>query len=164
MNGQIQPLGDDRIHRLVQLLKEAKSGDYLSVAKKLKEARWLFHEQIAEQASEPLNRHLASMPDATVENKQDLARFANTEMRELGLAIRCDRSREAATLHVDCGKNAPNGRFQTELIHGIGGRIRTRSSSTLFPIEIMAYPDRRQPLADYWAQKALKDTASRILE
>jgi hypothetical protein len=161
MTGQTKQTGEGRIRRIIQLFKEAESGDCTAVSSRLREVRELVHEQIAEQFTEPFNRHLAAMPKTTQSQKRDLVRFANAEMRALGVTAKCPKTKRFAMLHVDAGPNVPDGRFQLELIGSDSGGRKTLSSSTLFSIDLIGCPDRREPLAEYWNQRATKGGSHR---
>jgi len=150
---QAKPLTDDeRIQRIVQLFKEAKSGSYSTVASRLREVRELVHEEIAERLSKPLNEHLAQIPHATLHEKQDLARFANAEMRCLGVAIRCPKTGLPAMLHANSGHDATKGRFQFSVIDHKPHPTRTVTSQTLPMLVLMPHFTRKEPLVDYWAK------------
>jgi hypothetical protein len=141
MIGKLQKEGDERIGRIVQLFKEAESGDYSAVAKRLQEARELVHEQIAGQLEEPLNQHLARMPQDTILQKRDLAKWANGQLRSMGVCIRCPRTGKPSFLIGTSSRNAAKGRFQLCLLINPQSQ-RTYSSMELFPINLMSNADR----------------------
>lgn len=143
-----------RQERLMKLLQAGNSGGYERVAKRLWEARELFHEEIAHQMQDPMNRQLAQMPQATPEEKKSMGRWLNAELRALSLAIRCPKTGEPAIVHVDPWYES-KGRFQIELIEKQGGRrVRTVSSVSLPSLEYCPHPVRREPFAEHWGRVA----------
>lgn len=145
-----------RVLRIADLLQPADLDEFWSVTARLKELRNLVHKHIAYVLEPVLNHELSRRPHNTLTEKQDLTRWANSQMRSLGVAVQCPKTGEPAILRagVDGGEG---GRFQVELIDQSRGRSRTVSSSTLFPIQLMPHPERREPLVEYWAKQVQKN-------
>lgn len=130
-----------RQERLIQLLQAGNSGGYERVAKRLREARELLHEEIAHQIEPLFNARVASMPQETLRAKQGLARWVNAELRtSFGLALRCPRTSLPALLHADPGSNPSKGRFQIELMGEQNARKKTVSSATLPYLGLVSHP------------------------
>lgn len=142
-----------RMGRITELMTNGQDDNYASFAGRLRKARQLFHQLVAEQLAEPLNEQLRSTPHDSLEQKQQLARWTNAELRALGVAIRCPKTGEAAMLHAHSGNHPKRGRFQIGLIEVDSGRKKTVSSPELLTLELMAHPMRREPLAEYWARR-----------
>lgn len=148
-----EPKGiDAKLRRIEQLFAERKRDDYESLRARLTEARDLFHDAMAERFTEAFNAHLAAQPQATLAEKQALSRDANADLRALGLAVRCPKTGDPAMLHGDRGYRPDAGRFQLLLLHS-GGHTKTKSSTSLFQVDLMGFPNRREPLAEYWASR-----------
>lgn len=104
-------------------------------------ARELFHEELASQLEPLLNRELANRPQATLQEKQDIARFTNAELRSMGLAITCPKTIRACVMHVDKGYRSDEGRFQLELVGKNSSRKRTVNSLALPYLTLTPYPN-----------------------
>ncbi|MFO0901190.1 MAG: hypothetical protein U0836_27505 [Pirellulales bacterium] len=134
-------------------LRGTAVNDYESTMRGLRAARQLFHEFAAARLEPALNRAAAQRPQATLPDKQDLARWINGELRSLGIAVRCPRTGQPALLRGDPGHRQPAGRFQIQLISAEEARRRTSSFATLEPLQLCGNPERREPLAEYWAER-----------
>lgn len=136
-----EPKGiDEKLRRIEQLVSERQREDYESLRARLIEARDLFHDLLAERFTEPFNAHLAAQPSATLQEKQALARAANTDLRSLSLAIRCPKTAQPAILLADPGYRSSAGRFQITLIADATSRARTSSSVALPHADLMPRP------------------------
>lgn len=151
-----EPKGiDAKLRRIEQLLGERKRDDYKSLRARLTEARELFHDMLAERFTEAFNAHLAAQPQGTLQEKRSLARHANAELRNLGLAVKCPKTGEPAVFYGDPGHMPEEGRFQLGLASEEASRKRTFTSRTLFRVELMGRPVRREPLAE-WAERVAR--------
>lgn len=141
-----------RFDRIAKLLTAKNNEMFEASSKRFQEARELFHEELAEQFAGPLNEELKRMPKESCEEKQALCRWANAELRALGLAVKCPKTGEAAALHV-LPSPRENARFQFELIDHAHGRHRTITSTQLPVIALRSRPQRREPQAEYWRNR-----------
>ena len=142
-----------KLRRITELVAPRDRETYGALHKRLAEARELFHDLLAERLTEGFNAHLASLPSQTMEQKQQLTRDANADLRALGLAVKCPKTGQPAVLHADRGNHPAEGRFQVALISAESNRKRTLSSPQLFSVELMGHPTRREPLAEHWAER-----------
>lgn len=146
-----------QLKRIGDLCAERKRDDYESLHARLMEAREQFHELLAGRLAQAFNKHLASLPQDTLQEKRDLARHANADLRHLGLAVKCPKTGEPAMFYGDPGHIPDKGRFQLGLVSEEAARKRTFTSQTLFQVELMGRPVRREPLAE-WAERAARGT------
>jgi hypothetical protein len=152
MTEQWKEKGEKRILRIVQLLKEAESGDYSVVSTRLREARDLFHTQIADQLTPVLNKHCGQSPHENLRQKQDLGRWVNAELRSLGLTLRYPGTEnEPALLQADAGRHPETGQWR--LVMSMREDHPRKTSIEMPKLELMADPPRREPLAEYWAKR-----------
>ncbi|MDL1904525.1 hypothetical protein FBT69_06900 [Synechococcales cyanobacterium CNB] len=153
-----EPKGiDAKLRRIEQLFAERKRDDYESLRARLTEARELFHDALAERFAAAFNAHLAAQPHETLAEKRDLTREANADLRALGLAVRCPRTGEPAMLQTDSGYRPEAGRFQLLLLRS-GEQFKSKTSTSLFRVDLMAYPNRREGAAEYWAERARRES------
>lgn len=131
----------ERIDKIAQLLREAEAGDYASISNRLRQARHLFHEHLADLVTEPLNRHLATLPHEELIQKQEISKWVNMELRTLGIAIRCPKTGEPAFLSGTQSSDSAHGRFQIRVASDPNFK-RTCSSKDLFRLDLMSSPDR----------------------
>jgi hypothetical protein len=141
---------ESRIEKLLALWRESDSNDYATVKKQLLDLRTFVQEEIARRFGPVLNKELKRSPQQTLLEKQKTARWANSENRSMDLCIRCPKTNEPAMLFADRGRDPAQGRFQIELLSKEGGRRRTVSSSILPTLDLIAHPQRREPLAEHW--------------
>jgi hypothetical protein len=156
---KIDSSSPDTSHAAAVLTRKV-SGDYAAVAAWQKELHSAIQALLIERFEPAFNAQLASMPQATREEKKELCRWANAELRSLGLAIRCPKTGHAAILHTDLGYRPEAGCFQLELTGQEHGRRRTRTFVSLIPLELMPASPRVDPLAQYWAERALSNQGS----
>lgn len=149
MGPREQNEASERREELIAALASTHGG-YLRAAQHLRNARQLFHEQVAIQVAPLLNKYLEKVPKSTLQEKQELAKWVNAELRSLGLAVRCPKTGQAAMLRADPGHDEEHGRFQIALISNDLARKRTVSSPELFQLDLMANFERREPLAERW--------------
>ena len=144
----------------MELLTSNRKAGYPTTATRLRQARQLVHEIIAEQVAESLNKYVRTLPHETLADKQQLAHWLNRELRSLGLAIRAPGTNEASFLRGAVARR-PTGRFQLCIVNDAQNG-RPFSSNELFELDFMAFSDRGLGAdeAGAWVKKALKNRAS----
>lgn len=143
--------------KLTNLLTGKRNESYEEIAVRLREARQVFHECVAQQLTQPLHQQMLAMPHETYEEKKNLAIWVNCELRAIGAALRCPNTGEATTLRVDRGSSKGDGRFR--LSPFIESSRRTFSSVAVFPITLMPHYERFEPLAGTWVDRTQQSTA-----
>jgi len=123
--------------------------DYDNARDVAKEIRRTFHEELAAAMQPRLNGKMKTMPHDTYQEKQVLASWVNHTLHaDLGLAIRCPRSREPAILIADIRSTATQmSRFRLEIHDKKGRKVRTYSSAKLPELELMEDPPRQESLS-----------------
>jgi hypothetical protein len=107
-------------------------------------------EELAAALQPKLNDAMQSMPHETLEQKRDLVKWVNSEMRDLGLSIRCSRTGLPGILVADVGSSPHSqwtGRFRIETRQPDGHRVRTKTSSHLPELELTIERPRNESLA-----------------
>lgn len=163
MPGPEQKESLKRCGRLQELLKPVEGESYERMAERLIEAREILHEEFAFQLEPVLNEYLKTLPQATLQERQQLSRWLNAKLRSsFGLSVRCPKTMLASVLHADAGKGMGAGRFQIELIDGDEGRKRTSTTSTLPYVSLMPYPFGKRVNAEPadWVKKITKSMAT----
>jgi hypothetical protein len=143
--------------RIRAVLEKQVGDDYDSVAdwqRELQEAVRLF---VIKRIEPAINERLASMPQATLAEKQELCRWANTELRCMGLAVRCPKTGQPAFIYGDRGNHHSVGRFQIELSGRRRGHLRTLSKPSLFPLKLCCgLPTKARPQST-WSQRVAEE-------
>lgn len=135
------------------LKKAEKDSPYQKISRTAHELRERFHRSLVAVMEGPLNREIQKRKQENCEEKQDLLRWLNPELRSLGLAIKCPKTGRPGMLQVDSGY--PGGRFVLELLDRTAGKRRSFSSVDELPeFEFCPHPVRREPLSEYWAKRA----------
>lgn len=112
--------------------------DYAACQKLVADLSHVFRREIAEVLGPRLNDVIKAMPQETYVEKQALASWVNNELRQLGLAIRDEKTRRPAILVADVkgGVESPS-RFRFEVREDNGTKTRTFTSRTLPTLELM---------------------------
>lgn len=74
-------------------------------------------EELAARLSPKLSAQVRTMPHETYAEKQELAKWVNGQLRQLGLAVRCPKTGRPAILLADHGPDPQKGRFQVQTVH-----------------------------------------------
>lgn len=91
---------------------------------------------IAKALESVLNDHAAEMPHATYEEKKELAKWVNAELRRFGLAIKCPKTGRPAIL-IGHATGVPGvGRFHIEVLGEEGVAKRTFTGVQLPKLEL----------------------------
>jgi hypothetical protein len=120
------PPGPERLRDLLD--PSADPPDYPALFERLHGLATVVREELAARLGPALAVHLKTLSQGTYAEKQDLAKWVNGQLRQLGLAVRCPKTNRAAILLADHGPNPEKGRFQVQTVHD---RKRTLSSVEL---------------------------------
>lgn len=112
-------------------------GELRNVLGKLKDVN---RRMTAEAIQGALNAHAASLPHETYEEKKELAKWINAELRHFDLAIFDNKTKKPASVRADRGGKPAVGRFQVEVINENGRPQRTLSSVTLPTFQLIPVP------------------------
>jgi hypothetical protein len=103
---------------------------------------------------EPLfNETIAKLPTDTYEDKQAFCKTVNSELNDLGLAVKCPFTGKAARLVAGTGGNPKKGRFEF-ISYSEDGKKVTRTSATL-PDHLELVPARAGRLPGWTAADML---------
>ncbi len=91
----------------------------------------------ARHLRDPLNTHIASLPKDSYEEKRQLAIWLNSELRSLGLAIRCPKTGLPTYIHAHIGREPTVGRFRLDYWDG-SVRQHPASFNELPPLDFIA--------------------------
>ncbi len=92
---------------------------------------------IAKALEAPLNAHAATLPQDTYEDKKTLAKWINAELRQFGLALKCDRTDRPCILVGNPGNRPDVGRFMLQYMDERGKLHHPLTSVTLPKLELM---------------------------
>lgn len=107
-------------------------------------------QQIGRQLESVMSDHWRSQPAETLEQKQEICKAANADLRRLGLAILCPKTNKPAILVADYREgdgSASRFRFQVEA--DSGGRTRTVASGTFPELKLIEAPVREEPFVSW---------------
>ena len=113
---------------------------------------------IAKLLAPLLNDQLRELPQQTYEQKKELCRWVNAELRNLGLAVLCPKTGLPAMMHAAPGNHPELGRFEIQLSGSTSQRKRTRFFPELIPIQLCNATERQEPLVNYWTNQVSKPT------
>jgi hypothetical protein len=117
---------------------KALPDDYAQAKAEAIELSRMFHEELARSMGPKLNAALEQMPRRTLVQCRSLASFANSELADLHLCIRCPRTGLGTVLFADIRDvehDTPRFRLQTR--GGRGQVSRTYASHDLPVLELM---------------------------
>lgn len=133
---------------------------YQEVRDRLRRASEAFHNLLAAELSGPFNAHFREAPKATLDEKRELARQSNADLRQLGVAIKCPKTGLPAFLGADGSRNEDRGRFQLCMKRD-GKKRLTLTRARAFEVELMGHlrHDHVQRQAEIGAWTARVDEA-----
>jgi hypothetical protein len=129
------------LNRIAELLAERDRESYEALRGRLREAREVFHELLADRFERGFNERLTKNSHSTYAEKLKIACRSNADLRLLGLAAACPKTGRPAVLHAS-PTEASGGRLQTELIDSDPPRQRTFSGRQLPALKLVGFPDR----------------------
>lgn len=155
---------DKRRQKLVDAILRvdpAASPDFYTFARHLRQTQELFLARNAAALEAPLNAYLATLPQATLDEKRALVKEAVAVMRMLGVAIRTP-SGEMGCLGVTVGDDAEHGQFAIYVNTDRGPRYIQRSVN-LMPLELVGQVDRhiRHDTLAMWRERVGAPGSSR---
>lgn len=135
---------------LAKITKELPR-DYASQADLLVQLGHTFRQAVASAIETPLNQMLQRMPQQTLEEKRELTKWLNAQLRRLGLAVRCPNTHRPSTVLVDVRDSKDqNGRFRLEnWDENLGKDVRTATSTELPEFVLMEDEPRRETFASW---------------
>ncbi len=122
--------GEREVRRAVRRLLAGHG--YEEVQAAASAATQAVREEVASALASPLNERAAQMPQATYEEKKELAKWVNAQLRPFGLAVRCPATGRPAILHAGVGGDRAVGTFRFDTM-AHDGRREQRSWSTRLP-------------------------------
>lgn len=120
-----RPNRPDPGRRVLELLAATEPTEYPAFFDHLLALAVAVREELAARLSSRLAAQVRAMPHETYAEKQELAKWVNGQLRQLGLAVRCPKTGRPAILLADHGPDPEKGRFQVQTVHD---RKRTLSS------------------------------------
>jgi hypothetical protein len=115
-----------------------------------------FLSELAAALQPRLNTYILTLPQDSLEDKQNTATWINRELREKKLSIRCPRSQAPGILLADTkdGEHSDDTRFRLRTHDKDGRRLATCTWRSLPELELMPAPLRRESLSrDYQPYK-----------
>lgn len=123
----------EKLRKAIQvILRDAPAG-YDSLRRRLRRLNDVVCEETAIALQPALNERVQRMPHATYEEKKELSRWLNAELREFGLAIECPKTGQPTLLHANPTHDAERGRFRLDRMDD-QHRFTTTLTSTELPI------------------------------
>lgn len=135
----------------LETLFDSLPPDYQNAAETAAKIRHHFHELMAAAIQVRLNEYVKTIPQETLEEKRDAASWINSELRKLGLAMKCPTTGNPGILVADYrGRDEDStSRFRIASRETTGHRTRGASSSKIESMELMPDP----PRLDYLGRK-----------
>jgi hypothetical protein len=113
-----------------------KRADYDSLRQRLTESFDRGREQMAAELEQPLNDEASNRPHESYEEKKELAKWVNAELRRFGLALKCPKTGRPAIL-IGHATGVPGvGRFHIEVLGEEGVAKRTYTGVQLPTLEL----------------------------
>lgn len=121
--------------------------DYRSRYKQVGALRHAILREFASAIQAPLNDYLQSLPQETVEEKRDIAKRVNSDLRKLNLSVRCPVTRLPATLVAEPGHLNRTSKFRFQSFDASGHRWQKGVSHKVPLLELIEAPPREESLA-----------------
>lgn len=127
----------ERLERALRSLRGRPTSDYGEIRDALSDLTNATRDVVADRLQVALNEKLRTVPQATYEDKRELAKWVNAELRRFGVALRCPKTGRPAFLVGHPGGQEGVGRFHLEVTNESGRPVRTVTSVTLPHLELM---------------------------
>lgn len=111
-------------------------------------------QEIAAALEGPLNEHIAALPQGTYEEKKDLAKWVNAELRRFGLAIKAPKTGHPCLIVGTTGNRPEIGRFVFDYTDAQGQRQHPASFAELPKLELTLDDLTRAPYGGRTAAKS----------
>ena len=131
----------------MRLALEALPHDYPTRYQRIAAMRHDIQRAFASALSEPLNQYVLSLPQSSLEEKRELARSVNKDLRLLNLAVRCPETGRAAILLAESGYLDRSSKFRFKSIDETGRRWKRCVSERTPRLELMEGPAREETQA-----------------
>ena len=153
MNSELGEIREIEWRGSTHLLFAALPAAYDECRNKMRDLNLAFKSELASTFQTRFNHHIQTLPQNSYAEKQALASLVNHELHELDLTIKCPKTGKPAILVADI-KDGHDGtsRFRLEIRSDDGRKVRTRTSTQLFDLELMAAMPRAEGLAR-WDRK-----------
>lgn len=134
---------EKRRDRVRALLEPDASQPFSRRISRLKNLRQLVHEEIASELQDAFNAQIRSMPHQTYPQQRALVIWVNSQLRDLGLAVRCPKTGLPGILIADTSSpDSTVGRIRMDVRDDSGRRIRTHIFA--LPLALSIMPDRER--------------------
>lgn len=141
--------GRQAIASAIRSLAASLPADYERRSEGLADALQAARQELVAQLTSALSAKMQEMPHESYEDKKELAKFINAELRKFGLTIKCPKTGRPASLGAGLGNHPTQGRFHLLTQTEDGKRHQTiftpHLSTLLDQFELMADdPDRKR--------------------
>ncbi|MCK6484484.1 MAG: hypothetical protein HUU22_02225 [Phycisphaerae bacterium] len=126
----------ERVRRAIRAVLAESSSSYDSLRGQLLRLNDLVRSETGAALQPALNERMQRMPHATYEEKKELAKWINGELREFGLACRCPKTGHATSLQANPGHDERVGRFRFDRIDESDRRTSTFTTTELPTLEL----------------------------
>lgn len=136
---QHPPVTDETvISQVSELMKACQATDYATLSSQVHAADTAFRTWVATTIAGVLSKTVSELPHDSLQDKSSVAGWVNSELRSLGLALKCPRTQKPALLRADHGMDDGHGRFQLRLAEDNNQRTVNRGRlSDILPFELM---------------------------
>jgi hypothetical protein len=139
-----------RIKRLLEWMREPMPEDFEKLVAALQEGRRVFVEEIGSRLEPAFNAEVVRRPHGTYEEKKELSKWVNHELRGLGLTLACPKTGLPAYVTGNTGSDRRVGRFVFHALQPDGTRFVSLSAGTLPRLRLLPAltEHHRQPWVD----------------
>ena len=134
-----------RIASLSDWLAQTPDNDYDRAQGSMAEATRLFLEECAHRLEPALNARIAQLPQATYEDKKELSKWINQEVRGLGLSVACPKTGLPAFITGHPGNDRRVGRFVFHALRPDGTRTTSLTVVRLPPLRLIGTSAKATP-------------------
>jgi len=128
----------------------SKDGGYERIVSVAKSLRTILQEEIAAAIQAPINEKLRASSQDSYAEKQAISSWVNSELRDLGLAVKCPKTGRPANLVADLKQAGSDvSRFRLEVRGDDGKRTRTIAVRTLPDLEVIEDEPRQEPILEW---------------
>ena len=129
--------------------KPASADDYESTYDAIRRDAERFKGDLCTRLAPVFNARFVATPHGKYEQKKALCRWANDQLRQIGLAVRCPKTGLPAIFVADTGPYPERGRFRLKVTMPDGRLRHTLSTLEAPTVELIPDPPRREKFAEW---------------
>lgn len=128
---------NQHLRSTLKLLFATLPSDYAERRSILAESHRVFREELVAALEPAINAHIKTLPQQTYDDKKELSKWVNAELRQFGLSIRDPKSGNCCLLRGNTATDLHSGRFMLDYTDNLGKRHYPLTSVAIPQLTLM---------------------------